>query len=64
MQVCHLDLKSFEASGQWLARKWMLCQKKKKVALEGLSEVEVEEEILREEWAAQVAHQTKPLARK
>ncbi|OAX32637.1 hypothetical protein K503DRAFT_794704 [Rhizopogon vinicolor AM-OR11-026] len=64
MQVRHLDLKSFEASGQWLAWKWMLCHKKKKVALEGLREVEVEEEILREEWAAHVAHQTKPLAQR
>ncbi|KAG2051809.1 hypothetical protein BDR06DRAFT_1060299 [Suillus hirtellus] len=64
MQVHHLDLKSFEASGQWLAQKWMLCQKKKQVALEGLTEVGIEEEILREEWAAQVAHQTKPLARR
>ncbi|KAG1888481.1 uncharacterized protein F5891DRAFT_987773 [Suillus fuscotomentosus] len=64
MQVRHLDLKSFEASGQWLARKWMLCQKKKQVALKGLTEVGIEEEILREEWAAQVAHQTKPLTHK
>ncbi|KAG2060363.1 hypothetical protein BDR06DRAFT_979650 [Suillus hirtellus] len=43
---------------------WMLCQKKKQVALEGLTEVGIKEEILREEWAAQVAHQTKPLAHK
>jgi hypothetical protein len=64
MQVRHLDLKSFEALGQWLRRKWILCQRKKKVTLEGLGKVGVEEEILREEWAAQVAHQTKPLARK
>ncbi|KAJ8587501.1 hypothetical protein M405DRAFT_863681 [Rhizopogon salebrosus TDB-379] len=64
MQVRHLDLKSFEALGQWLQWKWMLCQRKKKVTLEGLGKVGVEEEILREEWAAQVAHQTKPLARR
>lgn len=42
----------------------MLCQKKKKAALEGLMELGIDEDILREEWAAQVAHQTKPIARK
>jgi hypothetical protein len=63
-QVRHLDFKSLNTSGQWLARKWMLCQKKKKAALEGLTELGTDEDILREEWAAQVAHQTKPIARK
>jgi hypothetical protein len=42
----------------------MLCQKKKKVALEALRDLGVDEDILREEWAAQVADQTKPIARK
>jgi len=62
--VHYLDLKSLDASGQWLAWKWMLCQKKKKIALEGLRELGTDEDILREEWAAQVAHQTKPIAHK
>lgn len=63
-QVRHLDVKSLDSSGQWLARKWMLCQNKKKTALEGLRELGTDEDVLREEWAAQVAHQTKPIARK
>jgi hypothetical protein len=64
VQVRYLDIKSRDASGQWLARKWVLCQKKKKIALEGLRELGTDEGILREQWAAQVAHQTKPIARK
>ncbi|KAG1847699.1 hypothetical protein F4604DRAFT_1687955 [Suillus subluteus] len=63
VQVRYLALKSFDASGQWLARKWMLCQKKKQAALDGLRDLRSDEDILREEWAAQVAHQTKPIAR-
>ncbi|KAG1883231.1 hypothetical protein F4604DRAFT_1879008 [Suillus subluteus] len=63
VQVRYLVLKSFDASGQWLVRKWMLCQKKKQAALDGLRDLRSDEDILREEWAAQVAHQTKPIAR-
>ncbi|OJA09645.1 hypothetical protein AZE42_13475 [Rhizopogon vesiculosus] len=54
VQVRYLDLKSLDASGQWLARKWMLCQKKKKIALEGLRELGTDDDILREEWSAQL----------
>ncbi|OJA13299.1 hypothetical protein AZE42_13519 [Rhizopogon vesiculosus] len=46
VQVRYLDLKSLDASGQWLARKWMLCQKKKKIALEGLRELGTDDDIL------------------
>ena len=60
----HLDLKSLDALGQWLARKWVLCQKKKHITLEGLRELGVDEDVLREEWAVQVAYQTKPIVRK
>ncbi|KAG1823915.1 uncharacterized protein BJ212DRAFT_1476767 [Suillus subaureus] len=62
VQVHYLALKSFDALGQWLVQKWMLCQKKKQVALNGLRNLRSDEDILREEWAAQVAHQTKLIA--
>jgi hypothetical protein len=64
MYKCATWTLSLNASGQWLARKWIHCQKKKNAALEGLKELGVDEDMLRAEWAAQVADQTKPIARK
>ncbi|KAG1776142.1 hypothetical protein EV702DRAFT_1046312 [Suillus placidus] len=46
VQVHHLALKSLDALGQWLARKWMLCQQKKKAALEGLRDLAFDEDFL------------------
>ncbi|KAG1808028.1 uncharacterized protein BJ212DRAFT_1485308 [Suillus subaureus] len=64
VQVHYLALKSLDASGQWLVQKWMICQRKKQVALDGLRDLGSDEDILQEEWAAQIAHQTKPIAHK
>ncbi|KAF9232088.1 hypothetical protein BU15DRAFT_67788 [Melanogaster broomeanus] len=63
-QICYLDEKSFVSLGQWLSKKWVLCQKKKVVAEEALGLLLVDEGVLREEWSTQVAHQTKPLPRR
>jgi hypothetical protein len=60
-QIRYLDEKSFVGLGQWLSKKWALCQKKKAAAEEALGLLLVDEGVLREEWKAQVAHQTKPL---
>ncbi|KAF9235687.1 hypothetical protein BU15DRAFT_89478 [Melanogaster broomeanus] len=50
-QVRHLHTKSLECFGDWLHRRWMH------------SLLDVEESVLRDQWAAQVAYQTAPLAR-
>ncbi|KIJ21117.1 hypothetical protein PAXINDRAFT_6891 [Paxillus involutus ATCC 200175] len=60
-QVRHLDKKSLLGFGQWLVKKWDACQRKKEVAKEALRELDVDLNTLRQEWAAQVTHQTKPL---
>ncbi|KAF8833606.1 hypothetical protein BDN67DRAFT_992812 [Paxillus ammoniavirescens] len=61
-QVCHLHAKSLACFGDWLHRRWLHCQKKMAVASEVLALLDIEESILRDQWAAQVAHQTAPLA--
>lgn len=50
--------------GRWLAKKWELCQGKKETAKQALEALDVDEGTLRREWAAQVAHQTRPLPSK
>ncbi|RDB23171.1 hypothetical protein Hypma_009676 [Hypsizygus marmoreus] len=60
-QVEYLDEKSLKELGQWLLRKWRQCQERKIKAEATLAEVNIVPEILRQEWAAQVAEQTKPL---
>jgi hypothetical protein len=62
-QVRHLHAKSLESLGDWLHRRWMHCRKKMAAASEALALLGMDESILRDQWAAQVAHQTAPLAR-
>ncbi|KAH7902838.1 hypothetical protein BJ138DRAFT_1121031 [Hygrophoropsis aurantiaca] len=64
VQVHQLDAKSLAAFGQWLSRKWIQCQAKKGAALDKLATLGVSDDLLREEWAAQIAYQTKPLPRR
>ncbi|KII90299.1 hypothetical protein PLICRDRAFT_78542, partial [Plicaturopsis crispa FD-325 SS-3] len=63
-QVKHLDDKSLYGLGGWLSRRWLHCQKKKDDAKRRLEKVQIDEETLRREWAAQVAEQTRPAPRR
>ncbi|KAG2741777.1 hypothetical protein P692DRAFT_20879912 [Suillus brevipes Sb2] len=60
VQIHHLDTKSIQGYGHWLHRRWLHCQIKKNAALDGLQDLDVNEDILRAEWKAQIAHQTRP----
>ena len=62
-QVKHLDQKSLLNLGDWLHRKWRATMERKDKAANLLVELErrnITENLLREEWAAQVKQQTKP----
>ncbi|RDB20395.1 hypothetical protein Hypma_012501 [Hypsizygus marmoreus] len=60
-QVEYLDEKSLKELGQWLLCKWKQCQERKTKAEATLALVNIAPEILRQEWAAQIVEQTKPL---
>ncbi|KIJ06445.1 hypothetical protein PAXINDRAFT_29868, partial [Paxillus involutus ATCC 200175] len=62
-QVHHLHAKSLACFGDWLHRRWLHYRKKMAAASEALASLDIDESILRDQWAAQVAHQTVPLAR-
>ncbi|KAG0696429.1 hypothetical protein DFH29DRAFT_984613 [Suillus ampliporus] len=62
-QIRHLDSKSLQGFGHWLHRRWIHCQTKKNGALDSLHDLQVDEDMLRVEWKAQVDHQTKPAPR-
>ncbi|KAG2106897.1 hypothetical protein BD769DRAFT_1630671 [Suillus cothurnatus] len=63
VQIRHLDTKSIQGYGHWLHWRWLHCQIKKNVALDGLQDLDVNEDILRAEWKAQIAHPTRPIPR-
>ncbi|KAG1900861.1 uncharacterized protein F5891DRAFT_1128391 [Suillus fuscotomentosus] len=46
-----------------ISGRWLHCQIKKNVALDGLLDLDVNEDILHAEWKAQIAHQTRPIPR-
>jgi hypothetical protein len=46
--------------GQWMRKKWRACQGLKLELEAALAKCRISDEILRSEWAAQVASQTKP----
>jgi len=56
--VIHLELESLQFLGHWLAKKWFICQTRKSEALKRLAEIDIAEDVLRTEWAAQVKQQT------
>jgi len=58
-QIKHLDKKSLQSLGQWLLRRWLHCQHKREAAQMELDKIDVPEDVLREEWAAQLREQTK-----
>ena len=65
-QVKHLDQKSLIGMGEWLRKKWNAAVARKNEAaaiLAELEEIDISEDLLREEWAAQVIQQTKPSPR-
>ncbi|KAG1812684.1 hypothetical protein EV424DRAFT_1473565 [Suillus variegatus] len=63
VQIRHLDTKSIQGYGHWLHRRWVHCQMKKNAALDSLLDLDVDEDILRAQWKAQIAHQTRPIPR-
>ncbi|KAG1856152.1 hypothetical protein F4604DRAFT_1932009 [Suillus subluteus] len=63
VQIRHLDTKSIQGYGHWLHRRWLHCQIKNNAALDGLLDLDVNEDIIRAEWKAQIAHQTRPVPR-
>lgn len=58
-----LDERSLKTLGDWLKRKWHNCQERRLKAQQAFDEANVSEDIIRQEWKAQVTEQTKPLAR-
>ncbi|EDR02003.1 uncharacterized protein LACBIDRAFT_310171 [Laccaria bicolor S238N-H82] len=65
-QVKHLDRKSLMGLGDWLRRKWnaaILQRNEATAVLAELQQKNITEDLLRENWAAQMAHQTKPSPR-
>ncbi|KAG2030262.1 hypothetical protein BDR03DRAFT_936700 [Suillus americanus] len=62
-QIRHLDSKSLQGFGHWLHRRWIHCQMKKNSALDSLHDLQVDEDMLRVEWKAQVDHQMRPAPR-
>ena len=65
-QVKHLDRKSLMGLGDWLRRKWNAAIVRKNEATAVLAELEqknITEDLLRENWAAQIVQQTKPSPR-
>ncbi|KAJ8581958.1 hypothetical protein M405DRAFT_868243 [Rhizopogon salebrosus TDB-379] len=62
-QICHLDINSLHGFGHWLHRRWIHCQAKKNEALDKLQDLDLDEDMLRAEWKAQIVHQTRPSPR-
>ncbi|KAG6913379.1 hypothetical protein DXG01_007271 [Tephrocybe rancida] len=60
-QVHQFDKDSMAKLGQWLLRRLCHCQNKRHAAEAILLDCGQSDEVLRQEWAAQVAAQTKPL---
>lgn len=52
-----------EGLGHWLQRRWFACQSKKSIVEAELEKLNISDNLLRSEWAAQVAEQTKPVPR-
>jgi hypothetical protein len=51
------------ALGHWLRRRWYHCHANKLAAQAELNKLDILEDTLRKEWAAQVREQTKPAPR-
>lgn len=62
-QVQYLDVQSLIHLGEWLARRFASCRTKREEANKWLTQSAVAVEVLRVEWAAQIASQTRPLPR-
>lgn len=63
-QIKHLDRQSLRYLGHWLARRWAHTQERKTNAMTALAFSGVDIGTLREQWAAQVHAQTRPLPSK
>ncbi|KAG1841751.1 hypothetical protein F4604DRAFT_1884868 [Suillus subluteus] len=59
-QIRYLGTRSLQGFGHWLHRCWIHCQMKKNAALDNLQDLDLDEDMLRVEWKAQIAHQTRP----
>ncbi|KAH6874818.1 hypothetical protein BKA70DRAFT_1449240 [Coprinopsis sp. MPI-PUGE-AT-0042] len=62
-RVHHLRRRSFEGQTTWILRKWKAMVLKEADALDRLSNLPWDSDKYRKEWEAQVAYQTRPLAR-
>lgn len=58
-----MDDKSLQTLGDWLKRKWENCQQRRLKAEQNFDAVNLHEDVIRQEWNAQIIEQTKPLAR-
>ncbi|KAJ3793185.1 hypothetical protein GGU11DRAFT_692266 [Lentinula aff. detonsa] len=59
-QVQHLDNEGLMGLGKWIARKWHSAEVKRAEGDRDVKESEESPDFLRQQWAAQVAAQTKP----
>ncbi|KAJ3732470.1 hypothetical protein DFJ43DRAFT_1154503 [Lentinula guzmanii] len=59
-QVQHLDNEGLMGLGKWIARKWHSAEVKRAEGDKDVKESEESPDFLRQQWAAQVAAQTKP----
>ena len=60
-QIEHNAVGAIKDLGNWIARRWTSCQQRHTEADLELQDCEVGEAVLRAEWQAQVAAQTRPL---
>ncbi|KAF7965862.1 hypothetical protein HWV62_41202 [Athelia sp. TMB] len=64
LHIKYLTANAHKASGEWLARRWAVCEKRKAIALKGIRDSGKDTAFLRAQWAAQVTAQTKPMPRR
>lgn len=63
LHIQYLSDKAHAGSGDWLARRWSTCEKRKTQAAQALRKTGKDVAFLREQWDLQVAAQTKPMPR-
>ncbi|KAF7964775.1 hypothetical protein HWV62_3126 [Athelia sp. TMB] len=64
LHIKFLTSQAHATSGEWLARRWKMCHKRKVEAEKGLRKSGKALPFLREQWALQVTAQTKPMPRR
>lgn len=59
MQVRYLDEKAIANYGSWLKKRWKDANDRRNTADKALANVVASEDVLRTEWADQIAHHAK-----